>query len=59
MNDYLSRGSLTELDPEVDELIKFEAERQIRKLILIPSESAAPGAVRQALSSEFQNVYAE
>jgi glycine hydroxymethyltransferase len=59
MPDHLFRGSLAELDPESDELSRVEAERQARKLILIPSESAAPLAVRQALASAFQNIYAE
>jgi glycine hydroxymethyltransferase len=59
MPDHLFRGTLAELDPESDELSRIEAERQSRKLILIPSESAAPLAVRQALSSAFQNIYAE
>jgi len=59
MNDYLFRGSLSDLDPDVNELIQFEAERQYRKLILIPSESAAPQAIRESLSSVFQNLYAE
>jgi len=59
MADYLFRGSLAELDPDVSELTRIEAERQYRKLILIPSESSAPLAVREALSSAFQNIYAE
>ena len=59
MTDFLFQGSLSDLDPDVDELIQIEAERQVRKLILIPSESTAPQAVRQALGSEFQNIYAE
>jgi glycine hydroxymethyltransferase len=59
MPDHLFRGSLAELDPESEELSRIEAERQARKLILIPSESAAPLAVRQALASVFQNIYAE
>src|ERR1035437_8234125 len=59
MSDYLFRGSLAELDPEVYELTQIEAERQARKLILIPSESQAPLAVREAMSSAFQNIYAE
>lgn len=50
---------LIELDPAVAKLIDFEAERQARKLILIPSESQAPEAVREALGSVFQNIYAE
>jgi glycine hydroxymethyltransferase len=59
MEDYLIRGTLAEVDPEVDELTQFETERQARKLIMIPSESTAPAAVRQSLSSSFQNLYAE
>lgn len=50
---------LQALDPAVHDLIDFEAERQARKLILIPSESQAPEAVREALGSVFQNIYAE
>jgi glycine hydroxymethyltransferase len=53
---YSSVGSL---DPAVAQLIEYEAERQARKLILIPSESQAPAAVREALGSVFQNIYAE
>jgi len=59
MSDYLFRGDLQSLDPDLYELTQIEAERQYRRLILIPSESAAPRAVREALSSAFQNVYAE
>ncbi len=59
MSDYLFRGSLADLDPEVYELAQIESERQARKLILIPSESQAPLAVREAMSSAFQNIYAE
>lgn len=57
--DFLVRGDLEEIEPFVADLIRWEAERQTRKLILIPSESYAPEAVRQALGSVFQNVYAE
>jgi glycine hydroxymethyltransferase len=59
MNDFLVRGSLADLDPDVDELIQIETERQFRKLIMIPSESTAPLAVREAMGSIFQNIYAE
>lgn len=59
MNDFLIRGSIRDLDPALDELISLESERQYRKIILIPSESSAPEAVRQVLSSPFQNIYAE
>ncbi|HMX21028.1 MAG TPA: glycine cleavage system aminomethyltransferase GcvT, partial [Anaerolineales bacterium] len=59
MADYLFRGSLEKLDPETYELTQLEQERQYRKLILIPSESTAPMATREALASAFQNIYAE
>ena len=59
MSDFLFRGSLADLDPEIHELNQIEAERQVRKLIMIASESQAPIAVREALSSPFHNVYAE
>ncbi len=59
MSDFLFRGELSGLDPELSELTKIEAERQYRKLILIPSESNSPRAVREALSSSFHNIYAE
>lgn len=59
MTDFLVRGSLADLDPDVYELTQLEAERQYRKLILIPSESQAPLAVREAMGSAFQNIYAE
>ncbi len=59
MPDFLFRGTLRDVDPDVYALTQIEAERQYRKLILIASESAAPQAVREALSSTFQNLYAE
>ncbi len=59
MSDFIVHGSLQDLDPDLFELSRLEGERQHRKLILIPSESTAAMAVREALSSAFQNVYAE
>ncbi len=59
MPDSLFRGTLEELDPDVYELTQLESERQYRRLILIASESTSPLAVREALDSAFQNVYAE
>ncbi|HHS98486.1 MAG TPA: glycine cleavage system aminomethyltransferase GcvT [Chloroflexi bacterium] len=58
-SDFLFRADLEEIAPFVADLIRWEAERQARKLILIPSESYAPRAVREALGSVFQNGYAE
>jgi glycine hydroxymethyltransferase len=58
-DDFLFRGDLAELDPDVAELIRHETARQERTLILIPSESTVPEAVREALSSPFHNIYAE
>lgn len=59
MSDFIVQGTLQDLDPELYKLTRLEGERQHRKLILIPSESTAAMAVREALSSAFQNVYAE
>jgi len=39
---------IADVDPRVDFLIRLEEERQRRRIILIPSESYAPLAVRQA-----------
>ena len=58
-SDFLLRADVDQVAPFVADLIRWEEERQARKLILIPSESSAPKAVRQALGSVFQNVYAE
>ncbi len=58
-DDFLFRGDLAEIDPEVAELIRHETARQERYLIMIPSESSVPQAVREALGSAFHNIYAE
>ncbi len=58
-NDFLFRGELSECDPAVAQLIDLEKERQARKLIMIPSESSSPEAVREALGSVLTNIYAE
>jgi glycine hydroxymethyltransferase len=59
VQDYLFRGDLIDFDPDVAELIRHETARQARYLIMIPSESTVPYAVREALSSAFHNIYAE
>ena len=46
-----------ELDSPVSGLIDVEAEHH--HIILIPSESSVPAAVRQAVGSVFHNIYAE
>jgi len=56
--DFFGRD-LSEVDPDTDLIIGFEEERQARRFIFIPSESICPKAVRQALGSVFNNVYAE
>ena len=52
-------ADIAEVDPDTDLIIGFEEERQARRFVLIPSESIAPRAVRQALGSVFNNIYAE
>lgn len=59
LDDFLFRGSLVQHDPDVAQLIEYEAERQARRLILIPSESSIPEAVREATGSILSNLYAE
>ncbi len=59
MDDFLFRGDLSDLDPDVAALVDLEAIRQARRLILIPSESSVPASVRQAVGSVFHNIYAE
>lgn len=59
MPDFQQYEDLETLDPSLFELLKLEDERQVRRLIMIPSESASPVAVRQALGSTFTNIYAE
>lgn len=57
--DFIFHGSLEERDPELNHLLEREDQRQDETIILIASESAAPDAVREAMSSKFANVYAE
>jgi len=58
-SNFLLEENLSEIDPDTDLIIGFEENRQAKKLILIPSESICPRAVRQALGSVFTNLYAE
>ncbi len=59
MPDFILSDPLSKIDPALHNIIKLETERQKRKIILIPSESSAPSAVRESLGSILQNVYAE
>lgn len=59
MSDYLFKKSVEGYDPNVKSLVDFETERQARRLIMIPSESIAPMAVRDLLGSPFTNIYGE
>lgn len=59
MYEFQHQKDLEILDPGLFELIQLEDERQVRRLIMIPSESASPVAVRETLGSSFTNVYAE
>jgi len=56
--DFLEKN-IRQIDPDIDFLVGQEEKRQREKIILIPSESIAPKAVREALSSVFTNLYAE
>lgn len=57
--DFIFRGELEEIDPELNHLLELEDQRQDSTIILIASESAAPDAIRSAMSSSFANIYAE
>ena len=58
-NDFIFHGALEEVDPALQKLIHLEDQRQDSTIILIASESEAPDAVREAMSSRFGNIYAE
>jgi glycine hydroxymethyltransferase len=57
--DFIVDGALADLDPRLEELLAREDRRQQETIILIPSESMSPDAVREAMSSRFANIYAE
>ena len=58
-DDFIFRGPVAELDPELTQILAREKARQARTIILIASESEAPEAVSEALTSVFGNIYAE
>lgn len=53
------KDSLSQVDPQIYEIIEKETARQRDGLQLIPSESFAPLAVLQALGSALNNKYSE
>jgi len=59
MSNFLFKNNISDTDPDIYELINLEETRQKSKIILIPSESQSPIAVREVLGSVFQNIYAE
>ncbi|HHK67413.1 MAG TPA: hypothetical protein ENJ47_03310, partial [Candidatus Acetothermia bacterium] len=59
MSDSFPPRNLLEADPQTAALIAAEERRQREKIIMIPSESLTPMAVREALASSFTSVYAE
>ncbi|HVX67639.1 MAG TPA: serine hydroxymethyltransferase [Bryobacteraceae bacterium] len=56
--DWMSRP-LAEVDPEIQEAIRHELERQNSRLELIASENFTSEAILEAASSVFTNKYAE
>ncbi len=59
MNEQLGFTDLERIDPQLTALIAAEERRQREKIILIPSESLTPPAVREALASALTSIYAE
>ncbi len=57
--DFIFKGTVEQLDPQLSRLVASEDRRQLEKIILIPSESIAPPAVRELMASSFGNIYAE
>ena len=59
MSHSFPSSSLLNADPQTAALIAAEERRQREKIILIPSESLTPSAVREALGSVLTSIYAE
>lgn len=57
--DFIFRGSVADLDPDLAMLLERETRRQAASIILIASESESPEAVSEAMGSDFANIYAE
>lgn len=58
-SDFIFNGSIKDIDPALANLLDREDARQDATIILVASESASPEAVREAMSSNFGNIYAE
>lgn len=58
-DNTLFQGPLAEIDPDLNEILRREDERQANTIILIASESESPPAVREAMRSSFAHIYAE
>ena len=58
-DDFIFRGSLADVDPDVFDLIQEETTRQRDAIILVASESETPDAIHEASSSPFAHIYAE
>ncbi len=58
-DDFIFRGSVAQLDPDLAHILAREAARQASTIILIASESEAPDAVSETLTSAFSHIYAE
>ncbi len=59
MREPIWTTRLAEIDPVLEGLVRAEDERQRDKIILIPSESLTPLAVREAVGSALTSIYAE
>lgn len=59
VKDFIFRGTVADLDPELSRLLSLEDQRQETTINLVASESAASEAIREAMGSTFGNVYAE
>ncbi|CAI5760543.1 unnamed protein product [Candida verbasci] len=56
---HLTEGQLSEIDPEVDSIIKDEINRQKHSIVLIASENFTTKAVFDALGTPMCNKYSE
>jgi len=57
--DFIFRGSVQDVDPDLQALLEREDRRQQETIILIASESETPEAIHAAMGSSFGHIYAE